>query len=78
LPGEVESKRLHNFTSGDKPKGSIRYTEHVSQEVSDQDKYATKGSNVDLHPSEEELMAKTDRPDEKIERIIKSRERKET
>jgi hypothetical protein len=78
LPSEVESKRLHHFGNEGLAKGSARYDKHVRQTESYQDKYATEGSNVDLQPSEEERMARTDRPDEEIERIIDSRERKET
>ena len=78
MPSEVNSKRLHHFGDGDQAKGHTRYDKHVRQKESDQDKYGTEGSNVDLQPSEEERVAITDRPDEEIERIIDSRERKET
>jgi hypothetical protein len=78
LPSEVNSKRLHHFGDEDQAKGHTRYDKHVRQKGSDQDKYATEGSNVDLHPSEEGGMAKADRPDEEVERIIDSRETKET
>ncbi|KAE9370604.1 hypothetical protein N431DRAFT_546408 [Stipitochalara longipes BDJ] len=78
LPSEINSKRLHHFGNEDQAKGSARYDKHVRQKETDQDKYATEGSDVDLQPSEEERMAKTDRPDEEMERIIDSRERRET
>lgn len=78
MPSEVNSKRLHHFGDEDRAKGHARYDKHVRQKESDQDKYATEGAKVDLQPSEEEIMARTDRPDEEIERITDSRERKET
>ncbi len=77
MPAEIESKRLHQFGNEDLAKESARYDNHVRQKGSDQDKYAAEGSNVDLQPSEEERLARTDRPNEEIERIIDSRERKE-
>jgi hypothetical protein len=44
----------------------------VRQKESDQYKYSTEGSNVDLQTSEEQLVAGADRAEEEIERIIDS------
>jgi hypothetical protein len=57
-------------------KGHARYGKHVRQKESDQYKYSTEGSNVDLQTSEEQLVAGADRAEEEIETNYRFRERR--
>jgi hypothetical protein len=65
-----------HFGDEDQAKGYARCDKQVRQKESDQYKYATEGSNVDLQPSEEQLGAGVDGAEEEIERIVDSREMK--
>jgi hypothetical protein len=62
-----------HFGDEDQAKGHARCDKHVRQKESDQYKYATEGSNADLQPSEELLVARADGAEEEIERFIDSR-----
>ena len=74
----MESKRLHQFGSGDVSKGHPRYDKHVRQKDSNENKYASEGPGVDLLPEEETKVAGSERPNEEIDNIIRSREEKTT
>ena len=65
-----------HFGNEDQAKDHAGCDKHVRQKESDQYKYATERSNVDLQPSEEQLVARADRAEDEIERIIDSREMK--
>ncbi|TVY51200.1 hypothetical protein LCER1_G006361 [Lachnellula cervina] len=71
LPAQVESKRLHYGANNPLSKGHDRYDKHSRQKESDLERYAAEGPGVDRQPGEEGV------PDEEMDRIIDSRERKQ-
>ncbi|KAG0650505.1 hypothetical protein D0Z07_3343 [Hyphodiscus hymeniophilus] len=77
LPAQVESKRLHFGANDPLSKGHDRYEKHSRQKESDLERYATEGSGVDLQPPEDGIAGRNDVPDEEIDRIVDSRERKQ-
>ncbi|KUJ14364.1 uncharacterized protein LY89DRAFT_686844 [Mollisia scopiformis] len=78
LPGAVESKRLHYGANEPLSKGHDRYDKHSRQKESDLERYAEPGPGVDLQPSEDGIARNENLPDEEVDRIVDSRERKQT
>jgi len=78
LPGGVESKRLHHVANDPLSKGHDRYDKHSRQKESDLERYANENSGVDLQPSADGLGRSNDVPDEEVDRIVDSRERKQS
>jgi len=74
----VESKRLHFGANNPLAKGHDRYDKHMRQKQSDLDRYATEGAGVDLQPSEDGIANSENVSDEQVDRIIDSREKKQT
>ena len=78
LPAQIESKRLHYSANNPLAKGHDRYDKHTRQKESDFERYAGEGPGVDLQPSEDKLAGSSDVPDEEVDRIVDSREQKQT
>ena len=78
MPAQVESKRLHYGANNPLSKGHDRYDKHSRQMESDLERYAGEGPGVDLQPSEDKIAGSNDVPDEEVDRIIDSREQKQT
>jgi hypothetical protein len=59
-------------------KGYDRYDKYTRQKESDLERYAEPGPGVDLQPSEDGIARNENLADEEVDRIIGSRERKQT
>jgi len=78
LPAAVESKRLYYGANEPLSKGHDRYDKHSRQKESDIERYANEGSGVDLQPSEDRLANSDNLSEKEVDRIIGSRETKQT
>lgn len=78
LPAAVESKRLHFGANDPLSKGHDRYDKHSRQKESDIERYVSEGSGVDLQPSEDKIANSENVSDAEINRIVDSRETKQT
>lgn len=78
LPGAVENKRLHASANNPLSKGHDRYDKHSRQKESDIERYASEGAGVDLQPSEDAMAKREDVTDAEVDRVIDSREKKQT
>jgi len=77
MPANVESKRLHFGANDSQSKGHDRYEKHSKQKQVEE-RYAGDGPGVDLQPSEDSLAGREDVTEAEVDRVIDSRETKQS